>query len=400
MQFAYRATNQDGEETKGTIEAASLDSAILALQRRGLVVLNIKEGSEKKSLLEMSFFERVKPKDVVVLSRQLSTLFEAKVPVLESFRLLAQESENPLLKRVLGQVADDIKGGLPISRALNKHPDVFSNFYVNMVLSGEESGKLSETFLFLADYLERQYELISKAKSAMVYPIFIILAFIGVMGLMFTVVIPKLSEIIVETGQEVPFYTKIVIATSEFFVSYGIFVLLAFVLGMLFLWRYKNTERGKVQIDHLKLQVPFLGDLFNKLYLSRIADNLDTMLTSGIAMLKGLEVTSKVVNNVMYEEILNEAADHVRGGGNLSEALGKYEEIPRIFVQMIRIGEETGELGFVLKTVARFYRREVEQAIQTLVSLIEPVMIILLGAGVGVLLTSVLLPIYNVAGSL
>lgn len=400
MQFSYKATNQEGEESKGTIEAASLDSAILALQRRGLVVLDIDEGGGKKSILEISFFERVKQKEIVVLSRQLSTLFEAKVPVLESFRLLAQEAENPLLQRVLGQVADDIKAGSPISKALSKHPDVFSNFYINMVLSGEESGKLSETFLFLADYLERQYELVSKAKSAMVYPAFIILAFVAVMGLMFTVVIPKLSEIITETGQEVPIYTKAVIATSHFFVNYGIFVLLAVVLGALFLWRYSSTEKGRIRIDKLKLQTPFVGDLFNKLYLSRIADNLDTMLTSGIAMLKGLEVTSKVVNNVMYEEILNEAADHVRGGGNLSEALGKYEEIPRIFVQMVRIGEETGELGFVLKTVARFYRREVEQAIQTLVSLIEPVMIILLGVGVGVLLTSVLLPIYNVAGSL
>lgn len=399
MKYNYETTNKDGEKSNGIIEATSFDSAVLALQRRGLVVLNIKEEG-KKSILEFSFFEKVKAKDIVILSRQLSTLFEAKVPVLESFRLLAQESENPLLKKILGQVADSIKGGESISKSLSKYPDTFSNFYVNMILSGEETGKLSGVFTFLAEYLERQYELTSKAKQAMIYPSFIILAFIGVMSIMFTVVIPKLSEIIEQSDQEIPIYTKIVIATSNFLVSYGIFVLLFVVIGSLFLWRYRLTEKGKIQLDKLKLKTPFIGDLFNKLYLSRIADNLDTMLTSGIPMLKALEVTSKVVSSSTYKQMLQEAIEHVRGGGNLSESLGQHEEIPRIFVQMIRVGEETGELGFVLKTISRFYRREVEGSIDTLVALIEPVMIIVLGAGVGILLTSVLLPIYNVAGSL
>jgi type IV pilus assembly protein PilC len=398
MIFKYKATTEGGIRQEGTISAASEDLAIGALQKKGLIILEIREEG-KKSILELSFFERVKPKEIVILSRQLSTLFEAKVPILSSFQLLAQESENKLLKRVLNTVVDDIRGGFPISKALERHPNVFSNFYVNMVLSGEESGKLSETFSYMANYLERQYELVSKAKHAMVYPAFIIMAFIGVMVLMFVVVIPKLSEIILATEQEVPIYTKIVIATSNFFVNYGVLVLLFFVLGGIFFWRYSLTEKGKISLESMRLSIPYFGDLYRKLYLSRIADNLDTMLSSGISMLKAIEVTGKVVNSYAYKNILDQAADFVRGGGSLSQALSEHKEIPPIMTQMIRIGEETGKLGFVLGTVSRFYRREVETAIETLVSLIEPLMIVVLGIGVGVLLTAVLMPIYNVASS-
>ena len=399
MFFYYKGTTPDGREENATIDAANQDSAILALQRRGLLVLDIST-KEKKSLLNIKLFKRVKPSEIVILSRQLSTLFEAKVPVLDSFRLLSEQAENETLRTILAQVTEDVRGGLSISKAMDKHPDVFSNFYVNMILSGEETGKLSETLTYLADYLERQYELASKAKHAMVYPAFIIFAFFAVMILMMVVVIPKLSQIIVETGQEIPLYTKIVIGTSNFLVNYGILIAIAFVLGGLSLWRYTLTEVGRLKMDKVRLGTPFVGDLYKKLYLSRMADNLDTMVSSGISMLKALEVTGKVVNSSTYKQIIDESIERVRGGGSLSDSLSVYPEIPRIMVQMIKIGENTGKLGFVLRTVSRFYRREVEAAISTLVALIEPVMIILLGMGVGLLLTSVLLPIYNLAGSL
>jgi type IV pilus assembly protein PilC len=399
MIFYYKATTQDGREESATIDAQNQDSAILALQRRGLLVLDIST-NEKKPLINLKFFKKVKPADIVVLSRQLSTLFEAKVPVLDSFRLLSEQAENETLRTVLNQVTEDIRGGLSISKAMNKHPEVFSNFYVNMIISGEETGKLSETLVYLADYLERQYELASKAKHAMVYPAFIIFAFFAVMTLMMTVVIPKLSEIILETGQEIPLYTQIVIGTSNFLVHYGILILVAMVFGVLLLWRYTLTPEGLIKMDKLRLATPFVGDLFRKLYLSRMADNLDTMVSSGISMLKALEVTGKVVNSPTFKQIIDESIERVRAGGALSDSLAAYPEIPRIMVQMIKIGENTGKLGFVLRTVSRFYRREVEGAIETLVSLIEPVMILLLGGGVGVLLASVLMPIYNLAGSL
>jgi len=399
MIFRYKASTTDGRTQEGQVDAQSRDLAVVALQRRGLIVLSVEEIGTRH-WYNLALFERVQSKEIVIVFRQLSTLFEAKVPVLASFRLLATESSNPKLHRIMTNVADDIQAGFPISKAVGKHPDIFTNFHVNMILSGEETGKLSETFRYLADYLERQHELTSKAKHAMVYPSFIIFAFFAVMGLMFTFVIPKLTEIIKETNQEVPIYTKIVIATSDFFVHYGIFAVLGFILAALGLWRYSLTPSGKIQVERTRLAIPYVGDLYRKLYLSRIADNLDTMLTSGISMIKAIEVTGKIVGAHLYETILEDAANTVRGGGSLSSALAKYEDIPSILTQMIKIGEETGKLGFVLGTIARFYKREVEAAIETLVSLIEPVMIIVLGVGVGIMLTSILLPIYNIAGSI
>jgi len=399
MLFSYKATGPDGQEQEGTIEAIDADIAINSLQKRGLFVLSVELG-HKRQWFEFSFFEHVKTKDIVIMSRQLATLFEAKVPVLDSFRLLSDQAENPLLSGVLKQVADDIQSGDLLSRAMQKHDNVFSDFYVNMVASGEESGKFSETFNYLADYLERQYELKSKAQHALIYPLFIILVFIGVMTVMFTVVIPKLSEIIKESGQEIPIYTKIVIVTSDFFVRYGFLLAIFIVICGLLVLRYSYSAKGKRQLDSIKLRAPLIGILYSKLFLSRIADNLDTLLSSGVSMLKALEVTQRIVGNQVYKDILEDAINEVRGGGTMSQAFGKHEEMPSIMVRMLKIGEETGKLGFVLGTVSRFYKREVEAAIQTMVSLIEPIMIIVLGVGVGILLTSVLMPIYNLAGSI
>jgi len=288
-----------------------------------------------------------------------------------------------------------------ISDALEKHPKVFSKFFVNMVRAGEEAGKLDETFNFLADYLDRTYEITNKAKNALIYPAFIISTFVVVMALMLTMVIPNISAILIESGQEVPIYTKVVLGLSGFLVDYGIFVLILMVVGGFFLWRFSQTERGRLGFDEFKLAIPFIGSLYKKLYLSRIADNLDTMLSSGIAVVQALEITASVVGNAVYENLLIEATQHVKGGSAVSDSLGEFpSEIPGIMIAMVRVGEETGELGSILKTLSNFYRREVNNAIDTLVTLIEPFMIVMLALGVGVLLASVLIPIYNISSSI
>jgi type IV pilus assembly protein PilC len=399
MRFSYHATTPEGAERTGFIDAQNLDLAVAALQRRNFIVLDI-QSAEKRPFLNIKSLERVSLKEIVVLSRQLSTLFEAKVAVLSIFQLLGEESENYLLKQTLLAMAEDVQAGAQISQAMSKHHKVFTDFYVNMVRSGEESGKLPETFIYLADYLERQYELVSKARHALIYPAFVITAFFAVMILMLTWVIPRLSELLLESGQDLPIYTKIVIAFSDFFVNYGIFLAVGLILFVFGLWRYALTVDGSRTISRLKLSLPIVGTLYKKLYLSRIADNLDTMITSGISMLKAIEVTANVVGDDHYKQMLLEASERVRGGASLSSALGNYEEMPRILVQMIKIGEETGKLGFVLGTVARFYKRELEATVDSIVGLIEPAMIILLGLGVGTLLVSVLMPIYNLAGSI
>ncbi|MEK9161028.1 MAG: type II secretion system F family protein [Patescibacteria group bacterium] len=401
MLFKYRALDTEGHEREGSIEALSMDVAVSTLQRRSLIVSSI-EPADKKGIFEMnfSFFGGVSHKDVVILSRQVSTLFEAQVSALRIFRLLASEVDNKYLGDVLTQVADDIQGGSPISKAMSKHPKVFSGFYVNMVRSGEESGKLSQTFTYLADYLDRTYEVMSKAQNALIYPAFVIVTFVVVMGLMLTLVIPKISQILIDSGQDIPLYTQIVISISQFLVNYGAFFLIAIAVGGFFVYRALQTGEGRLTFDSVKLQIPYLGDLYEKLYLSRIADNFSTMLVSGVPVVEAVEITSSVVENAVYEGILKDVAEDVKGGSSISDALSKHPEIPGIMIAMIKVGEETGELGTILGTLAKFYRREVSNAVDTLVDLIEPLMIVFLGLGVGTLLAAVLIPIYNLAGGL
>lgn len=400
MLFNYKAIDKSGETKEGVIEAISIDVAINSLQKRDLIISTIAPQEEGGSFIrKIPFFNRISNKEIVILSRQMATLFEAQVSALRIFKLISSEVQNPELRKSLVEVADDLQGGSSISKALSKHPHVFSDFYVNMVKAGEESGRLDETFNYLADYMDRTYEVTSKAKNALVYPAFVVFTFISVMILMFTVIIPKISAILVDSGQDLPVYTRLVIGASDFFVSYGVFIAAAVLIGVFMLWRFVQTPQGKLSFASFKLTVPYVGELYRKLYLSRISDNMSTMIVSGIPMVRSLEVTSAVVGNRIYEDILDQSLIAVKGGSSLSSALSQFEEMPGILVQMIKVGEETGELGKIFKTLARFYQREVINAVDTLVGLIEPVMIVALGLGVGILLASVLMPIYNIASS-
>lgn len=401
MLFIYSVIDKDGNQKDGTVEAINVDVAISSLQRRGFIISNIEPAEEQGGIFSknLSFLERVSNKDIVIVSRQLATLFEAQVSALRVFQLLSTETENPKLARKLSEVVADLQGGSSISNALEKHPDIFSAFYIAMVRAGEETGKLDETLVFLADYLDRSYEVTSKAKNALIYPAFVISTFIIVMFLMLTLVIPRISQILIEAGQEVPFYTQVVILISNFFVNYGIVLIILFIVGVFFLFRFYKTEAGKEAIDSFKLQIPFVGKLYKMLYLSRISDNMNTMLSSGISMVKALELTKTVVDNQIYLIALDAVTEDVKAGSSVSESFSRHEIFPNILIQMIKVGEETGNLGQILSTLAKFYQREVKTSVDTLVDLIEPVMIVLLGVGVGTLLASVLIPIYNISSS-
>ncbi|MEK7175637.1 MAG: type II secretion system F family protein [Patescibacteria group bacterium] len=401
MLFKYKVIDNQNVTKEGVIDAPDRDLAIGGLQRRGFVIISIKDDKEKFSIFSASFFDKISPKEIVILSRQISTLFDAQVSALKIFTMLAQNSDNKLLARNLTQIGDDVKAGVSISRAFAKYPEMFSDFYVNMVRVGEEAGKLNKTFEYLADYLDRQYSIVSKVKNALIYPCFVIFTFFVVMALMFTVVIPKLSGIILDMGQEVPFYTKVVIALSNFFVAYGFIVIIILIILGIWLWQLSFTQKGKEFINRIRFSIPVIGNLYKMLYLSRIADNLDTMFISGVPIVRAIDVTATVVDSNIYKSILKGVSDDVRSGIPLSSSFAKYpEEIPGIMVQMIKVGEETGSLGEILKTLFNFYSREVNDSIDTLVGLIEPVMIVVLGLGVGILLVSVLVPIYNLAGGI
>lgn len=402
MLYRYRVVEPGGSEKEGTIEAVTVDVAIAALQRRGFVIVDIGEADKARSIWErnLGFLERVSNRDIVIISRQVATLFEAQVSALRVFKLLAGETENPKLGRILAEVVEDLQGGSSIAGAMGKHPEVFSPFYANMVRAGEESGKLQETFLFLADYLDRTYEVTQKAKNALVYPAFVIFTFVAVMVLMMTMVIPKISAVLIESGQELPIYTRAIIGISEFLVDLWPFLLAGLIAGGIALWSFRKSVFGAESFDRFKLSVPYVGELYRKLYLSRISDNMNTLLSAGIPMVKSLELTSTVIENRVYETAVNDALEAVKGGVALSDSFGRNREFPGILVQMVKVGEETGNLGKVLSTLAAFYRREVSNAVDTLVGLIEPLMIILLGLGVGTVLAAVLIPIYNLSSAL
>ncbi len=402
MLFSYKAIDTTNTAREGTVEASSIDAAIATVQKRGYTVTDITPIDTKKSILNMEFewFQRVSNKDVVILSRQIATLFDAQVSALRIFRLLASEAEKPQLARVLNDITEELQAGSSISRALSSHPEVFSPFYVNMVRSGEESGSIERSFLYLADYLDRSYEVVNKVRNALVYPAFVVGIFILVMGLMLTLVIPRISQILTDAGQELPIYTRIVIGLSDFLVNYiGILLVLA-GFGGVALWRFMQTDVGRRFFDELKISTPYFGSLNSQLYLTRVCDNLSTMLSSGISMVQALEVTADVVDNTVFKEILQTTLSEVKAGRSFADVISEYPEIPGVLSQMAKVGEETGNLADILKTLATFYQREVNNSVDTLIGLIEPAMIVLLGLGVATLLASVLMPIYNLTNTI
>lgn len=397
--FEYKGRTKTGEPRSGVIDTSSQEAALDLLHRDNIVVTSIRERGPLP-ILARRLGGGVKQKDVVVFSRQLATLFEARIPVVEALKTLIGESSRPALREAITQILDDVSGGMNLSQALAKHPSVFSSFYIQLVRSGEESGKLQEIFTYLADYMERSLYLTSKAKNALIYPAFILVAFMGVLVVMLVVVIPRLVTIFQETGQQVPFYTQMVIGASLFLQKWGLLLLILLIAGVIALVRWGYTPQGKYFFHKLQIHIPILGELYRKLYMARLADNLQTLIIGGIPILRALSVTGDVVGNLVYKRAIENAIESVKGGGTISVALEKCPEIPVLVTQMIRIGEASGRLDFILGSVAKFYQRDVDSALESLVALIEPALIIFLGLGVGVLVASVLVPLYNLVGAI
>jgi type IV pilus assembly protein PilC len=404
MLFHYSGINGDGTKIDADIDAASQDDAVVLLQKRGLTVVNIQEktGAEGMGVLSnISLFQpKITSKDIVIFSRQVATLFEAGVSALKAFRLLAAENDNKALQIELTHVADDIESGVSLSDALGRRPKLFSTFYVNMVKAGEESGKLNEGFLYLADYMDRDYELRQKIKKALTYPTFVVATFVLIMVAMFTFVIPKMASLFADQGAELPTVTKVVLGISSIFVNYwAISFPVIVVAGWLF-YRWAQTEAGTRQIDIWKTKTPAFKSLYQRTFLTRLADNMNTMLTSGVPIVRSIEITAEVVENTVYKDLLLRVAQKVQGGTAFSKALYEEDQVPNILVQMVRIGEETGELGYILKNLATFYKRELDTSIDNVIGLIEPAMIVGLGLGVGVLVSAVLLPMYSLSSAI
>lgn len=400
MIFNYKCINKDSRQVEGVLEAISLDDAIVILQKRGFAVVSLTERVVNKGFLKSFFVQRIKEKDLVIFSRQIATLFEAGVGALKGLRLLSTENDNKTLGEELTEVADDVQAGVSISEAFKKHPKIFTPFYISMVRAGEESGKLNESFMYLADHLDRNYELNQKVKKAMTYPAFVVGTFILIMFVMFMFVIPKMTAMFIEQQVELPLVTKIILGISNIFVNYTVYVLPIIAVAIWFGLRYVSTDEGRRYLDLVKTRIPIIKTLYLRIFLARFSDNMHTMLTSGVSIVKSIEITADVVDNVIYKELLERVSEKVERGVELSKALYEEPMIPNILVQMVKIGEETGELGYILKNLSNFYKREVDTAIDSVVALIEPAMIVMLGLGVGFLVSAILLPMYNLSSSI
>lgn len=398
--FEYRARTREGEVRSGVVTASSEEAAVETLQKNALTVIAIRE-SAGPSLMERSLFgARVRQKDIVIFSRQLATLFEARIPVAQALKTLMAESSKPALRRIIAEILDDVAGGLALSQAMAKHPHAFSAFYISLIHSGEESGKLQEIFSYLAEYTERSYYLEAKARNSMMYPAFVLSAFVVVLILMLVVVFPRLVAIFQETGQEIPFYTKVIIAVSLVIRRWGLLILLMLAGAAVLSWRWGRTGRGRLFFHGIQLHLPIVGEVFRKLYMARLTDNLQTLIVGGIPIVRALAITGDVVGNALYQQAIERAIESVKAGSTISSAFEGTPEIPPLVTQMIHIGETSGRLDFILGSIARFYRKEVDMVLENLVALIEPALIVVLGIGVGGLIASVLVPLYNLVGAI
>ena len=397
MEFDFKARSRAGAIQSGNIDAASLGEAIEALQANDLVIISI-EPAKKGLNLRLPFFNRVKLEDLVSFSRQLSVMFSAKSPLVDSLQALGEGTEKQAFRSIILGVARDVEAGLSLSKALAKHPKVFDDFFVNLVRAGENVGKLEDTLNYIADYLERQYDLIKKAKGALTYPVFIIIGIVIAGTVLLSFVIPQITSILEETQQELPLITLIIISVSDFFRDfwYVVFGLLIFVLGGG--WYFFSTKKGKLVGDMLQLKLPIVKDIFQKIYLARMAESLNTMIVGGLPILQALDVSADVVGNVIYKNILHESASNAKRGGSISSVLKRYPNyIPHLFSQMVLVGESSGKLDFVLEKLGSFYQKEVSGIMDNLLNLIEPILILVLGAAVGTLIVAIMLPIYNIS---
>lgn len=398
--FSYTATKND-KTVHGVIEASSKEALIASLRKQNIIPLVVKPEKSASSFIN-TFVQtkKVKLKDLAVFTRQLSTMVSAGVPLNRSLYTLQNQTRNSYFKKITGDIAKAVEGGTPLADAFNKFPNVFSDVYVNMVRAGEAGGILDEILKRLALQIERDSSMHKKIRSAMAYPVVIlsitVIAFFGIM----IFIIPKLGKIIKDLGGEnasLPIYTQFMLDISSFLQKYAVFIILLAIIVSFFVRRYIRTAKGRYQFHRLLLRLPIFRTAIIKIAIARFARTFASLMSSGVGVLDALEVTGGAIGNEVIAKELKDAASAVRNGQQLSEPLSKSKHFPPIVAQMLSVGEESGKIDTILVKVADFYEEEVETTVDGLASIIEPMMIIILGAVVGLIAASVMGPIANLS---
>jgi len=397
--YKYKAYNKNKQVEEGMVEANSKDYVEEILAEKGLSIVSITEISSGKKKFNLDFLNRVKIKDIVIFSRQFSVLISANVSMVQALKILIDQTANVTLKMVVSEVADEVDAGSTLSEALGKRVNIFSNFYVSVIRSGESSGKLDEVLSYLADEMEKDYDMMSKVKGAMIYPAFVLSALVVVGIVMMVFVVPKLTGILTESGAELPITTRILIGTSGFMQKYW-WLLIAIVAGVAVAFRwYIKKPQGRRQLDYIKLRLPIFGHLFQLIYLVRFTRSMNTLIVGGVTIDNSLKVAAEVVGNTIYKELIEQTIKEVEDGNSISSVFITSKTIPKMVSQMLNIGEKTGKMDVILERITNFYGREIANMVANLMTLMEPIIMVIMGIAVGMMVAAVILPMYNLASN-
>lgn len=399
--YDYKAKDNAGSTITGAVEAPNDIVAQDTLKERGLVVVALNE-RKKNTLFQSSlgFFNRVPHKDVVLFARQLAVMISATVPIVQALRILVKQTSNITFKIIISEIADEVDGGAKLSASLARYPQAFSDFFIYMVRSGETTGKLDETLNYLADQQEKDYDLEGKIKGAMIYPAFIMGAMVVIGVLMMIFVVPKLTDALLAGGAKLPLPTRILMATSSFLTHYW-WLAVALIAIIVTLARiYLRTPGGRRAYDVIKFRLPVFGGIFEKIYLVRFSRSFSTLIASGIPVTKALEIVADVIGNVIYKELTLATITEVEAGNSIATVMVQSKVVPPMLPQMMIVGEQTGKLDIILDKLAAFYAKELENLVANLVSIIEPLILVVMGAAVTVIVMAILLPMYNLSNAI
>lgn len=392
--YKYRAMNSAGKKIEGSYEAKSKDEVIAIITSNGYYPLMVEKVVERTEI-KVDIFEKITTKDMSVFCRQLYTMMDAGVSINRALNIMSKQIENKRLRETLVNVEDDVKKGKTLSEAMSKHKDIFPNLLLSMIQSGEVSGNLDTMLLRMSLHFEKETKINNKVKNAMTYPTVLSIVAVLAVAFILTFVMPTFIEIFEGEGIELPLATRILLGTSGFIKQYGWSILLVIILLISLFTIYKKTENGILTLDKIKLKIPIIGELNKKIIVSRFTRTLSTLSASGVSIVQSLSVVSGVVGNKIAEEALLKVRERVIRGDGLSDPIRKAELFPEMLVSMIAIGEETGSLDDILNKTADFYDEEVESAIQRATTLIEPLLIVVIGIVIGFMVISIMVPMFD-----
>ena len=396
--YTYTVRDRNGREITGSLEADSADALTGKLSQMGYFVVSIEEVKKSLKKREIHIFgTRVKSKDMTIFTRQFATMINAGLPLIKCLSILAQQTESQSLSDIITDCQKDVESGRSLSEALSKHPQAFSELYIAMVRAGELGGMLDDVLLRVANQLERDAEIRAKIKSAMTYPLVVLAITVLVVSAMLLFVVPKFAKMFTELGGELPAYTKFLVNVSHFLAGWGGLIVIVAIIGIVIAYRrIKATEKGRLAIDRIKLKLPVAGTLFHKTAMSKFSRTLGTLISSGVPILGALEITGETTGNMVVTRALDGVRAGVKEGETIARPLAQSDVFPPMVTQMIAIGEETGALDVMLAKVSEFYDSEVNSAMDSLSSTIEPVLLVVLGGSVGAIVIALYLPIFKV----